>query len=131
MIRSLHLENVGPAPELEVEFGPRLNLLTGDNGVGKTFLLDVAWWALTQTWAGDPAWPDPASGKSVQPAIHYRFLNRPGGVGAVHARYEFKDQTWVSKGQRRLKPTLVLYARIDGSLAGWDPARNEFGEAAT
>jgi len=130
MIRSLRLEHVGPAPELEVEFGPRLNLLAGDNGVGKTFLLDVAWWAITQTWVGDPAWPDPVSSKSARPAIHYRFLNRSGGEGAIHARYEFKDQAWVTKGQRRPKPALVLYARIDGSFSVWDPARNEIGEVA-
>ena len=48
MIEYLHLENVGPAPELTMELGPRLNLITGDNGLGKSFLLDVAWWALTR-----------------------------------------------------------------------------------
>ena len=40
-----------------LEFGPRLNLLTGDNGLGKTFALDLAWWTLTRTWAGLPAMP--------------------------------------------------------------------------
>ena len=28
-----------------------MNFLTGDNGLGKTFLLDIAWWVLTQTWS--------------------------------------------------------------------------------
>ncbi len=32
------------------ELGERLNVLTGDNGLGKSFVLDVAWWALTGTW---------------------------------------------------------------------------------
>ena len=27
---------------------PRLNLITGDNGLGKSSLLDIAWWALTR-----------------------------------------------------------------------------------
>ena len=35
----------------------RLNLITGDNGLGKSFLLDIAWWTLTRTWAGHPARP--------------------------------------------------------------------------
>ena len=26
-------------------------LLTGDNGLGKSFVLDIAWWALTRTWS--------------------------------------------------------------------------------
>ena len=29
---------------------PRLNLITGDNGLGKSFLLDVAWYCLTRRW---------------------------------------------------------------------------------
>ncbi len=48
MLKSLRLKNVGPAPEMEL--APRLNLITGDNGLGKSFLLDVAWWALTRRW---------------------------------------------------------------------------------
>lgn len=57
MLKRLRLRNVGPAPELELELAPRLNLITGDNGLGKSFLLDVMWWALTQTWAREPARP--------------------------------------------------------------------------
>ncbi len=53
MLESLQLQNVGPAPEMKLELAPRLNLITGDNGLGKTFLLDVAWWALTRRWPQD------------------------------------------------------------------------------
>ena len=51
MLNYLKLENVGPSPEMEIDFKPRMNFLAGDNGLGKTFLLDIAWWALTRTWA--------------------------------------------------------------------------------
>ena len=40
MLEYLKLENVGPAPRMEIEFAPRVNLITGDNGLGKSFLLD-------------------------------------------------------------------------------------------
>lgn len=53
MLKSLHLKNVGPAPEMQMELAPRLNLITGDNGLGKSFLIDVAWWALTRKWPQD------------------------------------------------------------------------------
>ncbi len=53
MLHSLHLTNVGPAPSMELDLAPRLNLLTGDNGLGKSFLLDVAWWAMTRRWPRD------------------------------------------------------------------------------
>jgi hypothetical protein len=33
MIRELHLQGVGPAPEISVSFADRLNLHTGDNGI--------------------------------------------------------------------------------------------------
>ena len=57
MIRHLTLKDVGPARDLKFAFSPRLNVLTGDNGLGKTFVLDVLWWVLTTTWAGDKAFP--------------------------------------------------------------------------
>lgn len=49
MLKSLHLKNVGLAPDLQVDWADRINLIAGDNGLGKTFLLDLAWWALTRT----------------------------------------------------------------------------------
>lgn len=49
MLTYLHLTNVGPASEMKLDLAPRLNLITGDNGLGKSFLLDAAWWALTGT----------------------------------------------------------------------------------
>ncbi len=57
MLKYLHLTNVGLLPEVRVDWAPRLNLIAGDNGLGKSFLLDLAWWALTRTWAGAVALP--------------------------------------------------------------------------
>jgi predicted ATPase len=51
MLEMLHLKNVGPAPEMKLEFAPRLNVITGDNGLGKSFILDCAWFALTEVWS--------------------------------------------------------------------------------
>ncbi len=47
MLKELHLQQVGSASHFDVEFADRLNIFTGDNGLGKSFLLDVAWWTLT------------------------------------------------------------------------------------
>lgn len=49
MLKELKIINIGPA-DAELEFGNRLNLITGDNGLGKSFLLDIAWWAMTRKW---------------------------------------------------------------------------------
>lgn len=51
MLRTLGVEDVGPVERLELALGERLNVLTGDDGLGKSFVLDVAFWALTANWA--------------------------------------------------------------------------------
>jgi hypothetical protein len=41
MLTYLKISNVGPSPIMELDLGERLNLITGDNGLGKSFLLDI------------------------------------------------------------------------------------------
>lgn len=41
-LRQLRIENLRAIGQLDVEFGPRWNLLTGDNGAGKTTILEAA-----------------------------------------------------------------------------------------
>ena len=67
MLKTLRLENIGPAKEMELELGSRLNLITGDNGLGKSFLLDVAWWAMTSYWPVEVN-PKIGSGLMARPA---------------------------------------------------------------
>ncbi|MFO1431470.1 MAG: DNA methyltransferase [Candidatus Competibacteraceae bacterium] len=54
---SLELREVGPAKEFCYEPAKRLNIITGDNSLGKTFLLETMWWALTGEWLKYPASP--------------------------------------------------------------------------
>ncbi len=117
MLKELQLEHVGPAPKFEVEFGPRLNLFTGDNGLGKTFLLDVAWWALTGTWVGPPVRPQREG--SRQPALSYNLL---GGKKPWQSRYDLKQQSW-STGKVRPNSGLVIYMRVDDGFSVWDAFR--------
>jgi hypothetical protein len=62
-------EDVGRAKSMSVTIAPHLNILTGDSGLGKIFLMDITWWALTSTWAGLPAWPEPKKGS--HPVIEF------------------------------------------------------------
>jgi hypothetical protein len=123
MIRELHLKRVGPAPEFNVEFADRLNLFTGDNGLGKTFLLDIVWWALTGTWAGNPAWPQRVKGETAE--ISYHLIGKTGPTKeATTSRYDLAHQAWPRPKARPVMPGLVIYVRVDGSFSVWDPARN-------
>ena len=129
MLGYLHLKNVGPAPEMTMELAPRLNLITGDNGLGKSFLLDVAWWALTRRWpqdlnkkltSGFAARPSDAK----QPAsIEFCVVSRTKRV-AYESRYVARDESWQGKAGRPWNPGLVIYAHADGAFSVWDPARN-------
>ena len=39
MLLSLHVKNLALMEETEVEFGPGLNILTGETGAGKSLLI--------------------------------------------------------------------------------------------
>lgn len=146
MLESIHLKNVGPAPELKMDLAPRLNLITGDNGLGKTLLLDTAWWALTRTW------PVTWGGKGLVPdrpgaAIGWSE-KRSGTSIASTATYDFSASHWTRNQDSpptlgtgpsedsRLTGPLVIYLRVDGGISLYDPMRVgedfrlPFGQAA-
>ena len=122
MLQYLELEHVGPAPSMRLDFAPRLNLLTGDNGVGKTFALDIAWWGLTGTWSDSPAWPN--RGRSMEPEIRCGVAGEPGKETESRIVYEAASQSWQVAGVGPRAPGLVVYAQVDGGFCVWDPARN-------
>lgn len=128
MLEYLELKNVGPAPGMRMDLEPRLNLITGDNGLGKSFLLDIAWWALTKRWPAE-----------VNPKLVAGLMARPRDSGESSITFAFTGkvsreeysstfdrsvQAWTGRSGRPANPGLVLYAQVDGSFALWDPARN-------
>ena len=129
MIEYLRLRNVGPAPGMDMELAPRLNLITGDNGLGKSFLLDVIWWALTRKWpqevnphmnagyAARPATPGEdatigfrARGRSTRRRVRGSLRTERSGVGG-----ERRKAIGAGLGDLRAHGRIVLV---------WDPARN-------
>ena len=114
----IRLEQCGPAAAFLYEPGDRLTLITGDNSLGKTFLLDAVWWALTREWAEQPLQP-----RSDKDEALIAF-----GVHAGRRRQEFTAlydraaQKWATPRKRHLFPGVAIYARFDGSFAVWDPA---------
>jgi len=135
ILQFLELEGVGPAQTLRFEPAPRLNIVTGDNGLGKTFLLDIAWWALTRNWAGHKALP---SHTSRRPQIKFVIAS---GNEARPVKATFSRETMEWELTPKTVPAvsgLVIYARVDGSFAVWDPAnitlmgqRNYSGDSIT
>ncbi len=135
MLKSLEFHGVGPAKAFgPVEFSPRLNFITGDNGLGKSFLLDIAWWALTRTWARDvPVVPRPAlmSGNRInltKASIRYTYSKATPGDFSETSRFDRSNQVWPLKQGRPAIPGVVIYAGVDGSFSAWDPARNYWND---
>lgn len=129
MIKHLKISNVGPAFEMELAFGKRLNLFTGDNGLGKSFLLDIAWWAMTRKWPAELN-PRLTTGKIALPIdrkqkaeIAFSFSAASKTKDSV-STFEPKNQNWSVPMGRPAIPGLVFYALADSSFAVWDPARN-------
>lgn len=129
MLKELHLLRVGPADELKLQLKPRLNLITGDNGLGKSFLLDIAWWAMTRRWphtlnkalvGGYVARPESAKEGSIEFVVR----GKTGKDIRYKSSFSARDEAWTGKAGRPHNPGLVLYAMADGGFAVWDPARN-------
>lgn len=130
MLEHLELENVGPAPQMVLDLKRRLNLITGDNGLGKSFLLDVAWWALTRRWPRDLN-PNLTSGYAARPRdagrpakLRFALTTDAGRGFSYESTYSVRDQSWTARRGRPWSPGLVIHAHADGGFSVWDPARN-------
>jgi predicted ATPase len=129
MLEKLHLKNVGPAPELEMEFAPRLNIITGDNGLGKSFILDVAWYVLVGKWAAEGN-AKLSFGQQVIPygkkPAKIEWMIHRTSVKPMSFRSEFEDksQKWYLRGGFS-QEILVLQLSSDSSGSFYDPARKD------
>ena len=130
MLKKLLLRHVGPTEVMDFTFASRLNLLTGDNSLGKTFVLDAVWWVLTGNWAKLPALPRHRIlrdvSKNTHPSdlsqIHYTLKTKP--LTETITQFDPKKQGWKSEN-RPLMLGLVIYARAEGGFSVWDSARNQ------
>lgn len=129
MIHSLKTQNIGPFPNMELTFGDRLNIITGDNGLGKSFLLDIIWWALTRKWPRDVN-KRLTQGYMARPSkkragrIEFFLTTNAKAQVSYPSTFDYAGQAWTGRAGRPHNPGLVLYAMADGSFAVWDSARN-------
>jgi len=114
----LSFSGLGPPKRLEFCPGSRLNVVTGDNGLGKTFLLDIVWWALTQEWAEREIVPlEPAA---TPPIIKFSVASSTEQKPRT-AEFDSRLFRWKVPPPSAISG-LVVYGRVDGSFAVWDPA---------
>ncbi|WP_204104971.1 MULTISPECIES: ATP-binding protein [Spirulina sp. CCY15215] len=137
MLNELHLQNVGSAPQFDIMFAPRLNIFTGDNGLGKTFLLDIAWWSLTGKWSSQPASPHsraygmplwgqlPPFPPDPIPSVITCQLSNDEKAEDYQSSFDFSSQQWENLNTSLNQKNIVLYCRVDGGFSLFDPARKQ------
>jgi hypothetical protein len=124
----LEINNVGPASQLVFEPSKHLNLIAGDNGLGKTFLMECAWWAMTATWPDLPVYP---TNVKQQASIIYGLSGVEGRYNKNMVLYDVPKREWQRELDTEIRPGLIVYARIDNSYAVWDPVKQYQNSAAT
>ena len=113
-LAAIELSKVGPSDRLRLDLGDRLTVIGGDNGLGKSFLLDVIWWAATERWAGMPAIPfGPDAKRSAR--ISYD-LRTDTGVRTCYGSFEPRSRTWVHRQDHPQVEALHIYAGVDGTF---------------
>ncbi len=115
---------------MAMDLQPRINLIVGDNGLGKSFLLDIAWWALTRKWPRDlnprltSGYPARPTDRTAPATLRLALTTDAGNSKAFESIYSAKDESWTGQPGRPWSPGLVIHAHADGGFSVWDPARN-------
>jgi|SRR5579864_1312734 len=122
-LRYLDIAGIGPTHHLEFNPAERLSVITGDNGLGKTFILECAWWSLTGQWAERQAYPRMDAGRD-EPAITFTIAGQKNLPQKKTIKFDYNSQRWPMPKGRPTIPGLILYARVDGSFAVFDPVRH-------
>lgn len=124
MIEWVETRGVGPSNKARVDFAPRLNVLRGPNGCGKTFVLDQIWLAITGSHIAETAWPSNTfCDDHGFPRIVANLTDgRPGGL-RVSGEWSIAQQRWrcaeVDRGAEI--EHVAVYVRSDGLYGFWEP----------
>lgn len=137
MLKQFESKNVGPMMDGKLVFARKMNILTGDNSCGKSFLLDLIWFGIARCWPGDLN-DRIVSGFSARPwdikaaaSLKYKFgLQGRGSTGGETCTFDNSPKKlpriWWKRGDEKKihYPGLVIYMMADGSFAVFDPLRN-------
>lgn len=123
ILGNIQLKGVGHLDTLTFNPSPRLNIITGDNGYGKTLIMECIWWALTGEWAQYQVYPDIKNDESY---IAFNLVQQDGSTSLKQKiTYSMAKQKWHPNIYLPNYSTLVLYARADGSFVIWDSLKGK------
>ena len=123
LLQSIEVSGCGPVDRFQFDPAEHLTLVTGDNGLGKTFLLECCWFALTGSWAGTPIAPRESATRG-DVWLRYTVGRRGEYSPEDEVRFDWDTMDWRwNPSKRRVETGLILYARVDGSFSIWDPIK--------
>lgn len=120
MLKSIRTHGIGLQQFYDIEFGSRMNMFTGDNGLGKTFILELVWWALTGEFIRFPenaSYPDPS--KMLLEAGY----DLDGAEVTYSTRFEPKTLSWKTKARNKIPAEICIYVGSDDSYLVYDGLR--------
>lgn len=124
MIQSLRCEGVGPAKEFgPIEFSPRLNIFTGDNGLGKSFILELLWLIISNTWTHKK--PLSARRDSCQGFIHTKYSIENGQITEDIISVPSYGLDTKRRDNIHFKNTIGIYINPDGGASVWDGFKHD------
>jgi len=122
-IKSISIDNTDLSKSIKWNFGERLNLITGDNGLGKSFLLDFSWWAATGSSTKATSFPLGISLEHFPPKVTHAIATRSGRTQTSSHQFNFQTNTWETKNKPVTIEALGIFSRADGSFAIYDPVK--------
>jgi len=131
MLKKLQIKGVGPAPQIDLDCASRLNILTGDNGLGKTFLLDIIWWCISRKWGKNLIIP--TNQLPEKPEISYTLLI-PGTDEVELSRSYFdypkrwRDTLLTDLLSYPARKKIAIYAQVDGGFSISISTNNKIAE---
>jgi len=117
LIELLRIKNLALIADAELEFGPGLNVLTGETGAGKTFILKALEFLTGERLSADMVRPG-AERAQVEALFSSAgqdlILRRELAADTGRARLYINDQLVTQEAARELKPKLILHASQHG-----------------
>ena len=143
MLNKVAIENLGSSHRLEIDFGSKLTLITGDADMHQRLLLESTWALMSPSWpvrdprgSGRPVPAEPESPASIKAVVE----DAHGATGLLGMQWSPHENAWTRDNNARAtmldadgaahlghaKQT-TLYADSNGDFHMWLGSHKEYG----
>ncbi|TAD90276.1 MAG: ATP-binding protein [Alphaproteobacteria bacterium] len=116
--QTLRIQGIPPFVDASLRLGRRITAITGDNGVGKTVILDALYFMLTGHWPGGRV---VAPGvMETEPVVQVRF-----GEQVKTSIYNRRARYWLDTERPLTDQVMVISLDAKGGTTIFDPLKHE------